>query len=142
MDQGTFRVDPVAFSLKEGERVDVEGLVLVVGWSWGSDTSTGYTMLARDISSLGSDTLLVYGKQHLHCTVATLSRRVMNSYHHADTTLSPFYASLLLGTERPSFNNMRHWHELYSLRDRYTFPLKYLCPERASTGLPNLLVVS
>lgn len=102
MDQETFRADPVAFSLKEGEGVDVAGLVLVVGWGWGSNTSTGYTTLARDISSLGSDTLLVYGKQHLHCTVATLSRRVVNSDHHADNMASLFYATILLGTERPS----------------------------------------
>lgn len=95
MDQGTFRVDPVAFALKEGEEIDIEGIVLVVGWGWGSDTSTGYKTLARDISSLGSDSLLVYEKQHLHCTVATLNRRVVTNDHHADNMMSLFYAANL-----------------------------------------------
>ena len=84
MAEEIFRVDPVALALNAGERPECVGLVLVVGWGWGSDISTGYEQLAKDIKALGTRSLLVYDKQHLHCTVATLSRRVITSYHHVD----------------------------------------------------------
>lgn len=69
-----FNVDPVASKLKAGERPACGGLVLVVGWSWGSDSSTCYGRLAADMAALDPDSLHVYDAQHLHCTVATLSR--------------------------------------------------------------------
>jgi len=69
-----FQVDPIASKLKEGNRSDCGGLVLVVGWGWGKDPSTRYEVLASDMAALGPNSLHVYDSQQLHCTVATLSR--------------------------------------------------------------------
>lgn len=74
MAADAFQVDPSASVLKEGKRPDCGGMVLVVGWGWGEDPSTRYEALASDIAALGTDSLHVYDSQHLHCTVATLSR--------------------------------------------------------------------
>ncbi|CAM9232667.1 unnamed protein product [Laminaria digitata] len=68
-----FQVDPFASKLKEGGRPDCGGLVLVVGWGWGEDSSTRYEILASDMAALCPDSLHVYDAGHLHCTVATLS---------------------------------------------------------------------
>lgn len=68
------QVDPIASELKAGERSDCGGLVVVVAWGWGGDSSTGYGQLAAAISGVDPDALHVYDAQHLHCTVATLSR--------------------------------------------------------------------
>lgn len=83
-----FKVDSVASALKAGERPTCAGLVLVVGWSWGSDRSTGYDELASDIATLAPDALHVYGNQHLHSTVATLSRYCMSQSAVAKSSCS------------------------------------------------------
>lgn len=71
-----FQVDPIAANLKDGDRPQCAGLVLVVGWGWGKDPATRYETLASEMASLDPDAQLVYHPQHLHCTVATLSRCV------------------------------------------------------------------
>lgn len=73
------QVDTFASALKAGERPDCNGLVLVVGWSWGSQDE-GYQKLASEMSSLDdSHSTLVYDGAYTHCTCATLSR-----YAHSD----------------------------------------------------------
>lgn len=71
-----FQVDPIASNLKDGDRPDCAGLVLVVAWGWGIDPKTRYEEMASEMASLDPDALLVYHPQHIHCTVATLSRCV------------------------------------------------------------------
>lgn len=70
-------VDSFASELKQGERAHAAGLVLVVGWSWGSDPSTMYESMAADMRKIDPVSLHVYEAQYLHCTIATLSRQVM-----------------------------------------------------------------
>lgn len=67
------QVDPFASALKAGERPDCNGLVLVVGWCWGSQDE-GYQRLAAELSSLDDSHTLVYAGEYTHCTCATLSR--------------------------------------------------------------------
>lgn len=74
-----FKVNPVVSKLKAGERPDSRGLVLISGWGWGCDASSGYADFAADLAALDADSLHVYDAQHLHCTVATLSRWGCNS---------------------------------------------------------------
>lgn len=66
-------VDTFASALKAGERPDCNGLVLVVGWGWGSQDK-GYQQLASDVRSLDDSHTLVYEGEYTHCTCATLSR--------------------------------------------------------------------
>lgn len=70
----TFEVNSVVSKLKTGERPDTGGLVLISGWGWGRDASTGYADFAADMAALDPDSLHVYDARYLHCTVATLSR--------------------------------------------------------------------
>lgn len=72
-----FVVDSFASALKKGERAQAAGLVLVVGWSWGSDLFTMYESMAGEMRKIDPASLHVYEAQYLHCTVATLSRQVM-----------------------------------------------------------------
>lgn len=69
-----FDVNSVVSKLKTGERPDTGGLVLISGWGWGRDASTGYADFAADMAALDPNSLHVYDAQYLHCTVATLSR--------------------------------------------------------------------
>lgn len=67
------QVDTFATALKAGERPECNGLVLVVGWSWGSQDE-GYQRLASEMRSLDDSHTLVYDGEYTHCTCATLSR--------------------------------------------------------------------
>lgn len=67
------QVDTFASALKTGERPDCNGLVIVVGWRWGSQHE-GYQQLAAEMCSLDDSHTLVYDGEYTHCTCATLSR--------------------------------------------------------------------
>lgn len=79
LEHEEIRIDPFASVLKRGERPDCSGLLLLVAWRWGADPSTKYEILANQMRSLDPGSLLVYDLECLHCTVATLSRRVLSN---------------------------------------------------------------
>ncbi|CAM9974005.1 unnamed protein product [Sphacelaria rigidula] len=68
-----YLIDPFASTLKKGERPPSAGLVLVVGWSWGTDVDM-YETMAAEMRTIDPASLHVYEAKHLHCTIATLSR--------------------------------------------------------------------
>lgn len=80
-------VDTFASALKAGERPDCNGLVLVVGWSWGSQDK-GYQQLASEMRTLDASHTLVYDGEYTHCTCATLSR-----YARSDAAQSRYCCS-------------------------------------------------